>query len=227
MNTFGNTKNNGGNSRSGILGLFEDDSERETSFTSTAISTVAEGGTRVATGVFEAAISLVQNITNTEQKTESCGNGKIPLGSINFKENQAQAEQLQKQQAQFEELQKQKAETDRKKVFFQALKEDRDRVQKAEDKLFEEEINDIITNLPTEQKNKLLHYQASYKDRSIYQRAELRKKLIEEQKKSENQQKAASIPSPAKQPSAMEGAFEGRSGSQGGGTANLSAQAVG
>src|SRR3989344_1824528 len=43
----------------------------------------------------------------------------------------------------------------------------------------------------------------------------------------EEQKKAASIPSPAKQPSAMEGAFEGRSGTQGSGSANLSNQAVG
>jgi len=73
----------------------------------------------------------------------------------------------------------------------------------------------------------LLHYQASYKDKSVYQRAELRKKLIEQQEKSEKQEKATSIPTPAKQPSALEGAFEGRSGSQGGGSANLSNQAVG
>lgn len=144
--------------------------------------------------------------------------GKFSSGSINFKENQVQVEQQLKE----------RAKVDRKKAFFQALKENMERAQKAKDKLlFEEEINDIVTNLPTEQKNRLLHYQASYKDRSIYQRAALRKKLIEEQKKSEKQEKAASIPSPAKQPSALEGAFEGRSGGQGSGTANLSAQAVG
>lgn len=121
-----------------------------------------------------------------------------------------------------------KAEIDRKKAFYQALKEDQDRAQRARDKLlFEEEINDIATNLPTEQKNRLLHYQASYKDRSVYQRAELRRKLIDESKKAKEQEKQVSIPSPAKQPSALEGAFEGRSGAQGSGTANLSAQAVG
>lgn len=147
--------------------------------------------------------------TVTSAVTQTAENGEFPsTGSIEF--------------------QKQKAETVRKKAFFQSLKEDMERAQKAKDKLlFEEEINDIVTNLPTEQKNRLLHYQASYRDRSIYQRAELRKKLIEEQKRSEKQEKAASIPSPAKQPSALEGAFEGRSGSQGSGTANLSAQAVG
>ncbi|MBI2196694.1 hypothetical protein HYU45_03760 [Candidatus Daviesbacteria bacterium] len=143
--------------------------------------------------------------------------GTFPLtGSIEFNKKQARNEQ------------KENAETGRKKAFYQTLKEDIERAARAKDKLlFEEEINDIVTNLPTEQKNQLLHYQASYKDRSIYQRAELRKKLIEQQKKAEKQEKATSIPSPAKQPSAMEGAFEGRSGAQGGGTANLSNQAVG
>lgn len=145
-------------------------------------------------------------------------------GSLEFskpREDKVNAEQLQK-------LQKENTETNRKRAFIQALKEDMERTARAKNKLlFEEEINDIITNLPTEQKNELLHYQANYRDRSIYQRAELRKKLIEQQKKTEKQEKAASIPSPAKQPSAMEGAFEGRSGSQGSGTANLSNQAVG
>jgi len=151
-------------------------------------------------GIFEAIVSLGQEVTRVE---------KFPSrGSIEFNKKQA--------------------ETDRKKAFYQALKEDQERAQKAKDKLlFEEEMDDIVTNLPTEQKNRLLHYQTNYRDRSVYQRAELRKKLIEEQKKSEKQEKAASIPSPAKQPSAMEGMFEGRSGTQGGGTANLSAQAVG
>ena len=143
-------------------------------------------------------------------------------GSIDFKKTQAQSEQLQK------EREEEREKIERRKIFFQALKEDTERAEKEKEKLlFEEEINDIVTNLPTEQKNQLLHYQASYRDRSVYQRAELRKKLIEQRKTTEKQEKTASIPSPAKQPSALEGAFEGRSGSQGGGTANLSNQAVG
>lgn len=224
MDTFGNTKNKI-NPRNilGSMGLFEEDFENETSFTSTAISTVAAGGTKVVTEVLETAVSLVQNITNTEPKTESNGDGKFSKGSIEFNGNnsQAQLEQLQKEK-------KERAETNRKKAFFQALKEDQEGAERAKEKLlFEEEINDIVINLPTEQKNQLLHYQASYRDRSIYQRAELRKKLIEQRNNSEKQEKAASIPTPAKQPSAMEGAFEGRSGSQGGGSANLSNQAVG
>ncbi|MDO8576900.1 MAG: hypothetical protein Q7R82_01005 [Candidatus Daviesbacteria bacterium] len=196
-----NTKNILG----GILGSFEEDNfERETSL----FSTIAQG----AGEVFEV-------ITGVESKSETRETSKFSKGSIEF--NHAVRKEVSVEE-------KKKTETDRKKIFFQALKEDQDRAEKAKDKLlFEEEINDIITNLPTERKNQLLHYQASYQDRSIYQRAELRKKLIEEQKKAEKQEKEASIPSPAKQPSALEGAFEGRSGNQGGGQANLSFQAVG
>lgn len=215
MNTFGNTKSKSINPRNilgGIPGLFDEtDFERETPL----VSTVSQA----ASGVFEAIFSLGQDITGVESKNESNGTEKFPsTGTIEFNKKQTQTEQSQKQ----------KAETERKKAFYQALREDQDRDQRARDKLlFEEEINDIVTNLPTEQKNQLLHYQANYRDRSIYQRAELRKKLIEERNKADKQKKEASIPSPAKQPSALEGAFEGRSGSQGGGTANLSAQAVG
>lgn len=195
----------------GIPGLFDETGfEKETSVFSSLIQGAGEA--------IEAGVSLVQETVKTE---------KFSSGSINFKENQAQTEQLQKQQEQQAEQLKKQAGIDRKKLFFQSLKEDQDKVQRAKDRVFEEEMNDIITNLPTEQKNELLHYQASYRDRSIYQRAELRKKLIEQSKKTEKQEKAATIPTPAKQPSAMEGAFEGRSGGQGSGTANLSNQAVG
>lgn len=202
----------------GILGSFEDDFEKESSLVSAVAQGVGEA--------FQATVSLVQEAVKTEPESETKETAKFSSGSIDFK-NQAKIEQLQKQQEQQAEQLKKQAGVDRKKAFFQALKEDADKVQRENDRVFEEEMNDIITNLPTEQKNQLLHYQASYKDRSIYQRAELRKKLIEQQKKTEKQEKAASIPSPAKQPSAMEGAFEGRSGTQGGGSANLSAQAVG
>lgn len=168
-----------------------------------------ERETSVLSTTFEAIVNLGQDVSGIEPKKESDGIKKFPSkGSIEFNAKQAEA--------------------DRKKAFYQALKEDQERAQKAKEKLlFEEEMDDIVTNLPTEQKNRLLHYQANYQDRSIYQRAELRKKLIEEQKKADKHQKEASVPSPAKQPSAKEGIFEGRSGTQGGGTANLSAQAVG
>ncbi|MCR4305763.1 MAG: hypothetical protein NUV73_01630 [Candidatus Daviesbacteria bacterium] len=195
--------------------LDEGDFERETS---SPISAVAEG----VGGVFKDILNFVsEDLAGIESKES----GKFSTtGSIEFngpKEDKINTEQMQK-------MQKENTETNRKRAFVQALKEDIERAARAKDKLlFEEEINDIITNLPTEQKNQLLHYQASYKDRSIYQRAELRKKLIEQKKKTEKQEKAASIPSPAKQPSAMEGAFEGRSGTQGSGSANLSNQAVG
>ncbi len=160
------------NTLGGILGLFEDDFERETTIVSSE------------TGKFSST------------------------GTIEFKK-------------------KEKVEIKRKEIFFRTVKEDTDKVQMEKDKVFEEEMNDIISNLPTEQKNRLLHYQASYRDRSVYQRAELRKKLVEEQQKAKNQEKAASIPNPAKKSHALETAFEGGSGTQGSGTANLSAQAVG
>lgn len=157
-------------------------------------------------GVFEAISDLGNDLS--EKKFPS-------KGSIEF--NKAN-----------EESQKQKEKAQKAKAFFQGLKEDADRAQKAKDRiLFEEEIWDIITSLPTEQKNELLHYQASYRDRSIYQKAALRRKIIEGRKKEENKEKAASIPSPAKQANALETAFEGGSGKQGGGSSNLSNQAVG
>jgi|GEM_PF-2315092 hypothetical protein len=212
MGTFSNSKVNPRNILGGIPGLFdESEFERESSL----VASVASSISQAAGGVFEVAMDIGQNIVGTESKQET--NGKFPTtGSIEFNNKEIQTEQ------------KVKAESDRKRAFFQALKEEQDRAQRAKEKLiFEEEINDMVTNLPTDQKNELLHYQASYRDRSIYQRAELRKKIIEQRKKTEKQEKAASIPSPAKQPSAMEGAFEGRSGNQGGGTANLSNQAVG
>ncbi len=216
MNTFSNTKSKV-NPRNilGGMGFFDETGfEKETSLFSTITSTAKD----LLGGVYEAAADLKQTVVIAESKTESTG--KFSSGSINFKDQAKQLEQIQKEQD------KQK-EVNRQTFFFQALKEDQQRAQQAKEKELEDEINDIITNLPTEQKNRLLHYQASYKDRSIYQRAELRKKLIEEKNKAEKQQKEASIPSPAKQPSAMEGAFEGRSGAQGSGTSNLSAQAVG
>ncbi|MBI2337828.1 hypothetical protein HYU95_01460 [Candidatus Daviesbacteria bacterium] len=229
MNIFGNTKSNNTNKSilGGALGFFNDegDFEKETSLFSNITSSVASVAKDMAGGVYEAAADLSQTVITTESKTES--NGKFPKsGSLEGFNNPASSEN-KKQALQYEQLLKQKTETDRKKAFFQALKEESVRTERAKEKALEEEIDDIITNLPTEQKNQLLHYQASYKDRSIYQKAELRKKLIEEQKKADKQKKADSIPSPAKQPSAMEGAFEGRSGTQGGGTANLSNQAVG
>lgn len=139
-------------------------------------------------------------------------------GSIEFNKQEANAEAKLKQKEQDEKV----------KAFYQALKEDQLRAQQAKEKmLFEEELNDITANMSTAEKNRLLHYQASYKDKSIYQISELRKKIIEQRRQATKQEKQASIPSPAKQPSALEGAFEGRSGTQGAGTANLSAQATG
>lgn len=224
MNSFGFSHKksfiNPSNILGGIPGLFEDGFEKESSIMSAVTQAPSEALKTVTTGVFEAAADLFQDITGSESKAESSGKFSLNGSIDNFNQKQVQAE--------MQEQQKQQEESNRQKAFFQALKEDQQRAQMAKDKLLlEEEINDIATNLPTEQKNDLLHYQASYRDRSIYQRAELRRKLIEQRQKAEKQQKQATIASPAKQPSAIEGAFEGRSGSQGGGSANLSAQAVG
>ncbi len=143
----------------GILGSLEDNFEKESSF----LSEVAE-----------AAVDLGRNFKGAESKNESNGSGKFSIdGSINFKN---QTQKLEESQKNLGQSQKEQKEVDRRKAFFQSLKADLDKVQREKDRVFEEEINDIITNLPTEQKNQLLHYQASYRDRSIYQRAELRKK---------------------------------------------------
>lgn len=173
---------------------------------------------QVSEVVKEVGNLFFEDILGLEQKTAA---NKLSIGGqteLKFNENQAK----------IEEEQKKKKEADRKKAFYQTLKDDQLRAQMAKDRMWmEEEINDITSNISTEDKNELLHYQANYKDRSIYQKAELRRKIIEQRRKSENQQKEVAIPSPAKQPSALEGAFEGRSGTQGSGTANLSAHATG
>ena len=150
-------------------------------------------------------------------KEESGQNGKLAIGGkteLNgFNKTQADKEGIERQRR-----------------FYQDLKEDTEKAQQRakEEPLLQIELDYITTNLPTEEKNKLLHYQANYKNnRSIYSLSELRKKIIEESSKADKKQKEVSIPSPAKQPSALEGAFEGRSGTQGSGTANLSAHATG
>lgn len=164
------------------------------------------------TSVVKEAGSLVfEDILGIEEKEED----KLTIGGkteLNFKENQAKLEKQEKD----------RKEADRKKTFYQNLKDDQIRAHQAKERMwFEEEINDIATNMPTEEKNELLHYQAGYKDRSIYQKAELRKKIIEQRRKKDQQQKEVSIPSPAKKISALEGAFEGASGKVGSGTANF------
>lgn len=190
MNTFGSAKSKINPSR--ILwgmGFFDEtEYERETPILSSVASVVSDA----VGGVFEAVLDLGKDIQGAESQKESKGSGKFPTtGSIEFN-NGVKVEELQKEKEDREEA-------DKKKAFYQALKEDEERARRAKDKLlFEEEISDIATNLPTDQKNQLLHYQASYKDRSIYQRAELRKKLIEERKNSEKKQQEDSIKATSK-----------------------------
>lgn len=123
---------------------------------------------------------------------------------------------------------KKQAKANADKVFYESLKEEQQRAQMAKDRIwFEEEISDITTNISTQEKNELLHYQASYKDRSVYQKAELRRKLIEKAREKEKQSRQASEAQTKSRASALQTAFEGGSGSQGSGQANLSAQATG
>ncbi len=179
-----------------------------------SVSSVVKG----AGEVVEDFLSLGKDITGVEEKSSAETQKFPPQGTIEF--NQKVKE--------MEDDRKLKEESQAKKVFYQAIKEDSQRAEQAKNRmLFEEEMNDIITNLPTEQKNELLHYQASYKDRSIYQRAELRKKLIEQRKEEDKKQKEVSMAQTAPKASALNAAMEGGSGTQGGGQANLSFQAAG
>lgn len=194
MNSLGGTKSKlNPASILGNMGFFdESDSEKENSVFSaitSAVTSVASVVRDTAVEGYKATSELSQTVIVTESQLESGASGKFSTtGSFeDFNKNKAQLEQLQKQQTEREKAAQ-------KRIFFQALKEDQDRAQKSKEKLlFEEEINDIVTNLPTDQKNQLLHYQASYKDRSIYQRAELRKKLIEQRKEEEKKQQQASL----------------------------------
>ncbi|MBI4036100.1 hypothetical protein HY383_04055 [Candidatus Daviesbacteria bacterium] len=174
MNTFGSTssKVNPKNILGGILGGFEEDFETEASM----VSSAAKKGVG---GLIDAVMDLGQDVAGIEPKKETNGEVKFPSkGTLEFSNAQtAQAEQAKKQK-----------EIDRKKVFFQNLKEEQAKAQREKEQL-EEEIDDIAANLPISQKNELLHYQSSYKDKSVYQRAELRRKLIEQRKQADQQQK--------------------------------------
>lgn len=182
-----------------------------------SLASVAKGLGGLVGDIF----SIGSDLTEGGSSESNVDSNKLSIGGqteIDFNKRQTEAEAKLKQ----------RDEADKKKAFYQAMEQDRLRAQQAKDKiLIEEEINDISLNLSTEEKNKLLHYQASYKDKSVYQRAELRRKIIEQRRKAEKQEKATSIPSPAKKASALDAAFEGGSGTQGGGQANLSAHATG
>lgn len=181
---------------------------------SPSVSSVAQSIGGGAAGVFEGALGLIQNVAGVEPQNDTLESKQIsPTGTIEFNKAEAKAE----------EQEKNRQEKDRKKTFYQTLKDDQLRAQMAKDRMWmEEEINDKISGFSTEQTNELLHLQADYKDnKSVYHRAELRKKLIEQKRLADKQQKAASIPSPAKKIYALEGAFEGASGKVGSGTANF------
>ncbi len=202
----------------GALGFFDNDTSYESE--NSTIATFFQG---VVDAAKDAASVVTEEVAGVNTNAESSKGEKFPTtGTLNFQEAQ-----VKQQQAHEEEKKKQKA-VEQKKVYFQSIKEGQAKVE--QDKInaqFEEEINDISVNMSTEEKNRLLHYQSSYKDRSVYQKAELRKKLIEQRKADEKQKTAASMAQTTKQASAMQTAFEGGSGSQGGGQSNLSFQAAG
>ncbi|MBI2017906.1 hypothetical protein HYS92_02550 [Candidatus Daviesbacteria bacterium] len=175
---------------------------------------------KAAGSILEAVFDLGQDIAGVEAKTEAKAPEKFPpQGTIEF--NQKVKE--------MEEDKKQKEEAGAKRIFFQALKEETAKVENARDRMiYEEELADIGAHISTEEKNSLLHYQASYKDRSTYQMAELRRKLVEQRQKSDKEKKDANmVQTQTKTKSAMQGIFEGSSGTQGGGTANLSSTSGG
>src|SRR5690349_18923735 len=119
----------------GIPGLFEDDFEYEKEPSSIA---------SVAGDVLGDIFSLGKDITGIEKSHEA---SSFPsTGSIEF--NKKEQENAQAQQAE----QKKQKESARKNTFFQNIKEDQERAKRAKEiLLFEEEINDISANLPTDQ----------------------------------------------------------------------------
>lgn len=191
----------------GMLGSFEDGFESE-SFVSSVKGT--------AEGFFEAIVDLGKTAAGTESKSETNEKEKFDMnGSIDFKKQE-------------EKQKKEQAKIKRQTLFFQNLKQDQEKARREEEQTMEQEIAELVASIPMEQRNELLGLQTEYRNsNSIYHRSELRRKIIEQRNKTKQQQKEASIPSPAKKASALEGAFEGGSGTQGGGQANLSNQAVG
>lgn len=215
MNTFSATKSSDEKIRpsqiiGGALGFIDEIGfEMETPSVSSVAKGIGEG--------FGDVFSLFTDIAGVEGKPEEKPASFPSKGSIEFNKKEAAVQK--------------KLETKEKdakvRTFYRDLKDEQMAAQMAKDRMwFEEEINDITANISTTEKNELLHYQASYKDKSIYQKAELRRKIIEQRKKADKQQKQASV-AETKGPSAMNAALEGGSGSQGGGQANLSFQAAG
>lgn len=183
-----------------------------------SLSTLSEG----TKGIIGDLVSLLtENVAGIEAKKGNSEQKPIaPRGTI---------EEFNKARTKQEAQAKQKEIAANKRIFYQALKEEIARVENSRDRMiYEEELADIGSHMPTEEKNALLHYQANYKDRSTYQMAELRRKLIEQKKNSDKEKKEVSIAqTQVKGKTAMQGIFEGASGSQGSGQANLSFQAAG
>lgn len=210
MSTFlsDKPKNNTRTRPLGAIGFYDEvGSERETSSVTSVVKEVVGG---ISEGVF----SLLQEVGGVETKSSD---EKLAIGGkteLKFDE---------KRQAKLEEDQKKSKIANNQRAFYQDLKNEQIRIEMSKNKpSLEEEINDAITSLSNTDKNDLLHLQASYRNNNnVYQRAELRRKLVEKRKMADKQQKESSIPSPGKKISALDGAFEGASGSVGSGTANF------
>lgn len=92
-----------------------------------------------------------------------------------------------------------------------------------------EEVRLEVAGMSETDRNNRLHLSGDYRKKNTdtaYHRAALYQQ-VKTDLSADLQQTKAPIPNPAKQPSALEGIFEGRSGAQGGGQANLSFQATG
>jgi len=89
----------------------------------------------------------------------------------------------------------------------------------------QEEIRFEVTGMSEEERNRRLHLNLSLRKEhtsNLYHEVELYRQKKAELRNLEQQEKNTQIPSPAKQPSALEAIFEGGSGALGGKTANLS-----
>src|SRR5258708_4442797 len=132
----------------GAIGWFEDEDnfEKESS-TSSIMESVGEVLQDASRAVQEGISGAVTEVPKAfvdafkDEEESKLDPTKFPTkGSIEFNKNKARAEAEEKK----------KKETQTNKIFYDALKDNQLRTQQAKDKmLFEEEINDISTNLST------------------------------------------------------------------------------
>lgn len=116
---------------------------------------------------------------------------------------------------------------EKRKMIYASLEEARTNARKfAHEEAFDAEVALDIAAMPEDERNKRLHLSLSLrKENTIgpYYWTELYRQKKEEARKLEAQTEDAPIPSPAKQPHALETQFEGGFGKVGSGTGSLSA----